>query len=412
MAAVSPSRLRRLRGVLVVAATLLRTRFERTDRRRILLSVCGVALAVAIVVVVAGISVSLASQGTVVNSNVDYWIVPESGDTGSLPVSVNTPQFADVHPVAERLTTDDRIQYASPVSLTLTQLSQSNTTEYVLLAGVIPYSGLEIAGVNTSTLTPGDPHYANGTYEGDWTGEAVLSDGAATLLNASTGTTLTASGRNETRSFDVTTVTDGGDTGLGSLPIAVVHLSELQTLRGTQTADTANQFLVATNTVGVRDRLETVYPNARVITRGSGTLTGLSNSRLALAVAVTGLLIAVVLGTLFVATAMGLEITADRRLWATLLVLGFSRSSRALLVAAQTLGITLLGGGIGVILGRAVIAVANTTAPQVIPVSTVATFRPVFTVYALGVAILIGLCSVPYLLWLTARGEPTDQLTA
>lgn len=411
MAGGSRSRLGRLVGLLGLTGDLLRARLTRTGTRRLLLSVCGVALAVAIVVVVAGISVGLAGQGTVVNANVDYWIVPEGGDTSTLPVSVSGPQFGNAHAVGERLTSDPRIQYASPVAVSLLRVDHANTTEYVLAAGVVAHPGLRIAGVDTTGLTPGDPYYANGTYNGTWTGEAVVSDAAADLLNASAGDTLTARTAGRSASFEVVARSAGGDTGAGTIPVLVVHLAEYQELAGGTTQDTADQFLVATDDASVREDLGTVYPNARVITRGGGSLSGVANSQLALAIAVAGLLVALVVGTLFVATAMGLEITADRRLWATLLALGFSRRSRALLVAGQTLAITLVGGVLGIGVGWLGIHATNLAVTHVLPVSVLAVFHPLFGVYALAMAGLIGLCSVPYLLWLTARGDPTDHLT-
>lgn len=402
---------RRGLSLIGLAGHLLRARFQQTSRRRILLSICGVALAVAIVVVVAGISVGLTTQGTAVNSNVDYWIVPEGGDTSTLPVSASGPQFGDVHTVGDRLTADPRIEYASPVTISLLELTHSNTTEYVIVAGVVAYPGLEIAGVNTSALTAGDPYYANGTYSGTQTGDAVISDAAAELLTVSQGETVRVAAGRATTQFTIRDITDGSQTGAGSAPIAVVHLSELQTLVGGTSHDTADQFLVATDHISVRETLTTTYPNSNVITRSGSSLAGITDSQLALAIGVAGLLIAIVLGTLFVGTAMGLEITTDRRLWATLLALGFSQTSRSLLVAAQTVGTTIAGGVLGIGLGWLAIRITNAIVMRYLPLETLAVFDPVFAVYALGVGAFIGVLSVPYLLWLTARGEPTDHLT-
>lgn len=404
----------RLRALVGLGGRLVIQRLRHTAPRRTTVTILGVAFAVALCITVSGVSVAVANQGSVVGSNVDYWVVPDTESSSTLPVSVGGPQFGDVHSVSERLTERDDIEYASPVSLRLLEATHANTTEYVLVAGVVAHPGLTIAGVNTSALTPGDPHYANGGYTGPWTEELVLSSGAGELLDATQSEPVTlpnqtASGR---QSFTVSAVSTGGESGVGSVPIAVVHLSELQSLTGGTTSDTADQLLVSTNNVNVRDDLAAVYDHSRVVTRSDTGLTSISNSDLALALAGAGLLVSLIVGVLFVATTMGLEVTTDRRLWATLTAIGFNSRSRMLLLFLQTCLLALTGGVLGILLGRLGVFAANTAISSILSGTVVAVFPLEFVPYALGIAFCIAVLTTPYLLWLTSRGSVTETLSS
>lgn len=409
----------RLLGLLGLGGRRVFARLRHGNSRRLILSITGVALAIALMVVVSGVSVGLASQSTVYGANVDYWIVPETASASTMAVSVGGPQFGSVHATSEQINSFEGVEHASPVRMEVLRVHHANQSEYVLFVGVIAKSPLSVAGVNASSLSPGDPHYANGTYDGPWTGEAVLSAGAAELLNASVSERLTiangsVSGQATQTSFTVHDVrTDSADTGAGSLPIAVVHLSELQSLTGGASGDTADQILVQTDNAGIKDRLAAIYPHSMVIT-GSGTsLQQLSSTDLALAVGITALLVALIVGTLFVGTAMGLEVTADREQFATLAAVGLPKRSRMLLVAVETITVTITGGLVGVALGYGGIWLTNRIAAALLPINggTLAVFHPALAGYGLGVSLLIGLLAAPYLLWLTNQTSILEQLS-
>jgi len=405
--------LTRLWALLGLGAQLVVQRLRYTAPRRTAVTVVGVAFAIGLCVTVSGVSVAVADQGSVVGSNVDYWIVPESESSSTLPVSVGGPQFGNVHAVSERLTARDEVSYASPVSLRLLELTHANTTEYALVAGVVAHPDLTVAGVNASSLTAGDPHYANGSYDGPWTGEMVLSSGGSELLNATQSNTIQISSKTtSSQQFSVTEVTTGGTSGIGSIPVAVVHLSELQSITGDTEGDTADQILVATETVGVKEDLASIYTNSRVVTRSDTGLTTVANSDLALALAGAGLLVALVVGVLFVATTMGLEVATDRQLWATLTAVGYSTRSRMLLLSLQTGLLVLMGGALGAILGRIGVFTANTAINSLLEDTVVAVYPPEFVGYAFIIALGIAVLTTPYLLWLTSRGTVTETLSS
>lgn len=411
---------------------------------RVLLSVAGVAIAVALMTTVTGVSLGLASQSAVQSEGVDYWVVPEQASLDTIAVDVGGPKLGEVHPVAARLTADPRVRSATPVLVQVVPVRNvdAGTREYVVLVGVIPDGGgrgdgdgtagaggaagadgaadaTTVAGLPTAALAPGDPYYADGGYDGAWTGEAVVSEATAELLNASEGSTLAIEGtdaganRNRTRTFSVTSVARGGlETGVGAAPVALVHLAELQAVTGATAGDQADQILVRTNAAGVRSEIEGLYPGTSVVTRTGLATSGrqVSLSSLPFAMAVAAFVVSVVVGALFVATLLGLEVTAERETLAALAAVGYSERSRAALVFLEVVLLSVVGGVVGGVVGFGAIQLVNAAAAQLIGVGDVALFRPVLLAYGLAVALVIGVVASPYPVVLSRRTDVSSVL--
>lgn len=410
----TPSRPKRWVGLVGLGLRRIKEKALVTESRRIALSVSGVAIAIALMLIVTGVALGLSSQTTVGGDSVDYWITPEAGSTSTMVVSTNAPQFGAVHPTTAHLTAQQEVAYATPVLMKALWMEtpENRAGEYVVVVGVVAHSDVQVAGLSAGSLTPGDPYYVNGTYNGTWTGEAVVSPAAADLLNATQGTTLTpgrASDSNQT--LTVTAIGDGSvNTGMGQLPVVLVHLSEAQALTGATAGDQADQILVDTDSRSVKSTLSDVYPQSTVMARSGLTAKNMS-SGLPLAMSVAALCVAVIVGTLFVGTTMGLEVTADREQYALLGALGLSWRSRSVVVLVQALTVTLLGGIVGIGIGYLGITATNALARIYVTPTDIATSHPGLAVYGLGVAVLIGGLAAPYLLWLTNRTSILEQLT-
>ena len=404
------NKLRRIGSLLGLGFSRIRGRIVGSGSNRLLLTVSGVALAVMLMTTVTGVALGLVSQSAVQSDDVDYWIVPQGSTVSSIVAPMGETRLGNAHRTASQLNNDERISHVTPVLLQVIPLTnpESGTQEFVLLVGVVrpSHATPTIAGLPTDPLSPGDPFYANGTYNGPKTGELVLSSAAAQLLESSAGDTIYVRGRTVESEFTVTNVSAGDlSTGIGEAPVGLVHLSELQSLTGATQGDAADQILVSTNSPNVKADLENIYPQTAVVTR-----TGIGSqeptlSSLPLAMGVAAFAISLVVGVLFVATMMGLEITGDRRNLAVLEAIGYSGASRALLVVSETVSLAFLGGICGVVLGVGGIELTNILADRYLGIGSIAIFTPALIGYGVGVAVLIGLLASPYPLYLSRRSD-------
>lgn len=406
----APSRTARWRGLVGLAARRAVVRARWTETGQTALSVGGIAVAIAMMLLVTSIALGLAQTPAVVDEGIDYTIEPAGGASSSV-VAVGEARLGRVHPVAERLNARDDVTYATPVLLSLTALQPADgEPRSILVIGVVPAQGSgTVVGLPTAPLAPGDPFYANGSYDGPWTGELVLSASGAERLGATAGDRLVPRGADENRSFVVSTVSGARRAGLGQFPVAIVHLAELQAVTGGASGDVADQILVDA-TEDIEPTLAAIYPRSNVVTRGELFGGNDSGVQLPLAISAAAFIVSVTVGTLFLVTTMGFELAATRRERAVLAALGLSRTSRAALIALHALVVAGLGGLLGVGLWLVGVGLTNVFVTRWLTEVPLAVARPVLAGYGLGVALLIGLLTVPYLLVLSHRSDLTAAL--
>jgi putative ABC transport system permease protein len=401
------SRLARWGGLVRLGGRRVLARATGGGSRQTLLSVLGVAIAVALVLLVTSISLGLATSDTV-GSDVDYWVVPE-GAASSAVTPVQGQRLGAVHQGADRIERIDGVTEATPVLTSLLRVNRTDGsgTEYVLALGVVPKpEGGAVAGLSTAALTPGDPHYADGGYDGPRTGEAVASSGAVDLLGAGVGDRLEFASGSKTanRTFRVVSTGEGEAASIAQLPVVVVHLSELQVVTGAAATDSADRILVRADarTPAVEAALERVYPRTAVLSPDERLRRQALAAELPLAIAAAALLVSVVVGTLFLVTTLGFELAEDGVNRAVMAAVGLSRWSLAFLAAVQTVTVTLAGALAGLLLWVAGAFVVNAVTGAVYGAS-VARLHPLLAVYGVAVALLIGLLAVPYLLVVERR---------
>lgn len=396
-------RLRRWRGLLGLGVRRVVGRSTGTGDRRVLAGVLGTAVAVALLVALTGVGVGLAADATVHGSDVDYWVVPET-DGGSALVDTGGPSLGSVHAASARVRTTDGVGYATPVLSEPMRLAAGDATAYVLVVGVLGGpDATRIAGVTPEDLTPGDPHYAGGAYDGPWTGELVASGGAASVLDLGSGDEVSSASAD--RSFRVAGIDRESGGPAGSLPVVLVHLSELQVLTGADEHDAADQLLVATSDSGVESRLAGLYDGATVETRSSLLAAGTVDQSLALALTLGALVVALVVGVLFVTVTLGLEVLDQGPELAAMRALGLGHRSRLAVVAVQSVTTAFLGGIAGVVLGGLLVAVVNRAGASLVGISGSAVFHPLLVPYGLGAAVVVGVLALPPVLWLVERAS-------
>jgi putative ABC transport system permease protein len=107
---------------------------------------------------------------------------------------------------------------------------------------------------------------------------------------------------------------------------------------------------------------------------------------------------------------MGLEVNANRQQLGMLAAIGFSRSSRSLIIAAETLCISLVGGIVGLGLGGVGIVGINAFGEALLGIETTALFDPLLVVYALVIAVFIGLIGAVYPVLMSFRTTQLEVL--
>ncbi|OYR53949.1 ABC transporter permease [Halorubrum sp. Ea1] len=305
------------------------------------------------------------------------------------------------------------MDYASPVVLQPLQLRNPATgeQEYVIAVGVIPTEEQRrVADMEISSLDTAYSHYADGTYDGEWSGQFVAAPSVAERLALTQGETVTVS--NGDRSLTVTEINDREmAAGFGEVPAIAMPLAELQSLTGLDRADQADQILVSTTDPAVESDLAEIYPQTDVVSRAGISGVDATPTNLPIAMALAATLVAGGIGVAFVATMMGLELTAGRRELAVLSAVGFSGRTRALVVVSETVTVAVLGGILGAGLGALAIVGVNAGVASAIGIPSLATITPVLIGYALVAAVAVGVCAAPYPLYLTSRTNTLEELT-
>lgn len=378
---------------------------------RTLIAIVGVSAAIGVLVVVTGLALGLAGTGTVDADETDYWVVPEGADVGTTPFAYEGARLSGVHSMTEELRDDERIENAHPVAFEPVNLYNEAEDEsaFVLVMGVVPQNHV-IAGIDTSTLDTSYPYYNDGGYNGTWTGELLASSAAAELLATDASSTVSVvDGDSE---FEVQEVlTDGHELGFEDVPVVVTHLAELQSVAGLTESDQADQILVSASSSDVPSDIEATYDGVSVSSESGFDDLAADPTSLPFALAVGAALTSLGLGVAFVATMMGLELTATRTQTALLQAIGFTRGSMTALVLTETVTIAILGGLLGVALGFLGIIGINAGAASVFELPAIATMESLLAVYGLGAAVLVGLIAVCYPLYITFRTDTLEELT-
>ncbi|HMB49945.1 MAG TPA: ABC transporter permease [Natronoarchaeum rubrum] len=421
----------RWRGLVGLSATRLWKQATTTRTGRMAASTGAVALTISILLVVTGIALALATAGVVTETDADATVVPQQGETLSDVGGVEPVQLGAANERAAAIRDREGVDHASPVLVETVRLegadsevsdaesgesdAESRSSGLVALVGVVPDDEERtVAGLSTAGLEPGDPQYANGTYDGQRTGEIVLSRAAADRLDAAEGEAFRVVG-NRTATDRTTFTVAGVDAATGNerdadVPVALVHLSELQSISGASAGELADRVLVWGDAEATEAAAGDAYPNATVETADGTDPSQLFDDGLAFATSLIALVVGVAICAAFVATTMGITVNEDRRMLAVLEAVGFPTHSRLAVVGVSTLVTTLLGAVLGIVGGVLGVLAVDAVAGATVATRTVAVIHPLFVPYAFAVALVSGLVAVPYPLVVAARTSVLDEV--
>lgn len=383
-------------GFLLLGLRRLGSQVFRSRGKRIRYTITGVAAAIALLVVITGISLGLATSTTVYDDDIDYWVVSGEDTVDSPLVDTNDPQFAGVHDAHDAIAAIDGVDTTTPVLSYPYSVESASESDYALVHGIIDTPDRDsFLGIDTDPL----PEYPAEYSQNDTSNIAVLSATTSNLLNATVNDTIEIANDE----YTVVGVDDDATGGFDEVPIIILPLSDLQVATGAHQADLADQFVVETTDPDVASDIADIYPDAEIESRSSLTANALFDQDMALGLALTAGLVATVVGVLFVGTASGLEVASSRSILTTLSAVGISTRSQLSFIAVQTLGMSIIGGVLGALGGVAGIWLLNHTTAYLYAIDSVAFFHHLLIPYGIIVAIIVGLLALPAVLLFTRR---------
>ncbi|WP_049925001.1 ABC transporter permease [Halopiger goleimassiliensis] len=413
-----PSRRSRWAGVVSLSLARLWKRATRTRPRRVATTLVSVAMTVALLVIVTGVALALADGGAVTDDDGDVWIEPAQSETLTTVDGVERPRLGATNERAAELRSHEGVAHASPVLAEPGQLERTTDGERrtVLLVGVVPDGEPRtVGGLPTDELASGDPHYADGSFDGPPEGDIVLSAAAAERLEADAGDQVAVpepevATEARSLSLSVSAVVETETAVETDVPVALVHLSELQSFTGAADGELADRIVLWGEEDEATAVATTTYPDAVVESSDGVDPTALFDDGLALATSVLSLLVGLVICASFVATTAGMNVNDDRRSLAVLESVGLSTGSRLTIVAVSTLVTTVCGALLGAGLGIVGIEGLNEFATATVAPGTVALSHSLFLPYAVGVGLLAGLLALPYPLAIAARTSVLEEV--
>ncbi|EQD52678.1 membrane protein containing DUF214, permase predicted [mine drainage metagenome] len=361
--------------------------FDAIRRRpgRSSLASLGIGLAAALVVLLLALSSGIQTSSTQLAASSGIDLLSTSANTS---LSASTfPPILQAHPLSGEIpATDSNVEVASPwllsdlvfgnASLWAAANSSQNgsaiPSAWALTgSGSVGWIPSDNTGIEVPTLYsgpgftyPGDPHYANGTYDGPVTGEVVLDQGLASVMHVGVGDLVwaspsSASGPTQVRGWyaQATGFRVVGISGpfwlLPSAFLGFFYLSELQTMLGSAHASTDYASLIlihlfdASNPSADATRIAGAFPQLSVFTLQS--ILGAIQDAVSLyrtfgeIVGAIGLVVA----ALFTTTVVLMSVDDRSREIALRRAVGHTRASVGRMVVEESVLLSLIGLAIG-----------------------------------------------------------------
>ncbi|WP_225335283.1 ABC transporter permease [Halomicrobium urmianum] len=386
-------------------------------RGRIVLAVAGVATAVLLITLMAGLGHGMTEAGTEALTYIDQDLWATAGPLQLAPGRVGGIEnsLLDAHERSDDIATHPDVQGADALTFQSVYLSPT-TTEFDTVVGVgVTGNGSGVGLGEGERFNRSDVHYDSGSYGGPMTHEVVLDRDLAEQLNVSRGDSVYVGGTladARANEFTVVGTTGRFSTFLGA-PTAVVHLSELQTVTGTAGSDRASMIGIRVERDADHDAtaesLSAEHPDLSIRTQRQQFRSVFENQGAVLASAVTLVTLAVVVGTGLVANTLGLVVYQQRRELAALRAIGLRARTLLSLVGLQGLSLALGGVAVGIALTPVAADAINGVVEDLVGFPDLVKLPP--DVYAAGVAVglVIGLLGATVAGYRVASMNPTDH---
>lgn len=384
-------------GTRVRALTGITLAQLRHERMRTVLAVFGVAMAVlaSVLLVSVGLGVVETGQEKFDQSGRDLWVTGGPIELQPGTVGGFEGSLVDSHAVADRIGQREDVATAIPMAFQTVYASQNTSSFKTIVAAGAPARGPSVTITEGREFQYEDVHYANGTYDGPMTREAVIDQRTADLLGVGVNDTIYVGGTLATarqQNFTVVGISPTYSQFIGS-PTVTLHLSELQEIVGTTTSDRGTFITVdvrdGADIATVKAAIEEEYPAYTVRTNREQFRSIAEQQSLVIVSGASLALLAVVAGILLLVNLQLSYIFRHQYVFAALKAIGTSQSSLFVLVSVHALCIGIVGGVVGVGLAVPSIWVLNAIAGTLTGFSQVVTLSPEILIVGLGVAICV-----------------------
>jgi len=309
-------------------------------------------------------------------------------ETGNQDIIITTAGYKEGIPhgreVIERLENDSvNISFASPMLVSLLGLKYMGNWHNVIAIGIIPEKterfltgdksirlfGLEMQ-FNEWFETPGDPHY-NDSYTGGYTGEMLISDNLFEGIGMKKGDVYSVGSVNLNENFTIagsfdSPLSGGGISAMLFQGILVMHLSELQSLVGAHVVSDTGEVedRITSIIISVKDdkkdssdiddismELRADYPFYSVLTKSDQLARVEERSDVADIFYTSAGTVSLVIGLLFVACIMVINVYERQKEIGVLRAIGISKKTIFTQVFLESFLLIAVGACVGIIPG-------------------------------------------------------------
>ncbi len=410
------SRLARWGGRLRTAAGLTRAQLQH-HRLRLGLAIVGIALAVLAMTLLAGAGVGVLETGEqqFESADRDLWVTAGETRLTSAGGGGFENSLYESRTVATEMEATDGVANAVPLAFETVYVGTGDGEFETFIGTGVPGSGSAVRVTDGDGLS-GDPHYADGTYEGDRTNELLVDQETAAALDISVGDTVNVGGslavaRNT--EFTVVGISPTFEQMLGA-PTVTMPLSELHQVTGTTRTEPATFITITVEDdadIGaVQHDLEAAYPEYDVRSNQEQLEAVLQEQVLVLAAGGALVLLAVGAGIALTVSLLSLVVFQQRREFAALQAQGISPPLLIATVVGQGLTIGLLGGLVGVSLTQPAVSILNQALSSVVGFEGLVQTADMIYIGGFTIAVVIGTIAAALAGWRMSRTPPIEQL--
>ena len=390
----------------------------RQYKLRLGLAIVGIALAVLAVTLLAGTGIGVMETGErqFEQADRDLWISASEMRLSPAGGGGFSNTLLDSRNVTRTIEAHDDVRVAVPIAFETVYTSTDPDGEFRTFVGVGVPGGGPAVQVTDGRDLPGDPHYADGAYDGNRTHEVLIDRETADALDVSINDTLYVGGSLRAAADNEVTaigISPTYEQMLGT-PTVTMPMSELHQTTGRTGTEPAT-FIVVTLEDGaelepVQEDLQETFPEFDVRTNQQQFEATLQEQVLVLAAGGALVVLAIGAGIALTFNLLSLVIYQQRAEFAALTAQGMSPVVLLVTVTTQGLIIGLLGAGIGLAATAPAVSVLNELSAFLVGFEGLVQTADWIYLTGLAIAVCVGTVAAVIAGWRITRTPAIEHL--